>query len=236
MENRIIDLEGVRNFRDFGGYVTLSGEKVRQGQLFRSAHFAEATDGDIARISALGVKIVCDLRRPEERKAQACRWPDADCETRLLASDEGGLDEAPHLAFLRSGDLSPAAVMAFMRGLYAEIPFDARYVALFKAFFRNLAEGEGPALVHCAAGKDRTGILCALTLIALDVSEEIVFADYELTNKAVDLESRLPLVRERFAEIHRPRHSAGIHPAVLGGRPHLPHDFNRGDARALRRR
>jgi protein-tyrosine phosphatase len=199
MQDRIFDLDGVRNFRDFGGYDTLTGGKVRAGALFRSAHFAEATDADVAKIKSLGIEIVCDLRRPEERKAQVCRWPDADCATRVLASEDGGLDEAPHLAFLRSGDLSAPAVRGFMRRLYAAIPFDARYVSLFSSFFSNLAEGDGAALVHCAAGKDRTGILCALTLIALDVPEEAVVADYELTNTAVDLENRLPLVRERFS-------------------------------------
>lgn len=199
MQERILSFEGVRNFRDFGGYDTLTGGKVRAGALFRSAHFAEATDSDIAKIKALAIETVCDLRRPEERKAQACRWPEADCATRVLASDDGGLDEAPHIAFLRSGDLSVAAVREFMCDLYAAIPFDPRYVALFSSFFSNLAESDGPSLVHCAAGKDRTGILCALTLIALDVPEEAVVADYELTNKAVDLESRLPLVRERFS-------------------------------------
>jgi protein-tyrosine phosphatase len=199
MQDRILTFEGVRNFRDFGGYETLTGGKVRAGALFRSAHFAEATDSDIARIKALAIETVCDLRRPEERKAQAGRWPDADCATRVLASDDGGLDEAPHVAFLRSGDLSAAAVRGFMCDLYAAIPFDPRYVALFSSYFSGLAEGDGPTLVHCAAGKDRTGILCALTLIALDVASDTVVADYELTNKAVDLESRLPLVQERFS-------------------------------------
>ena len=200
MQSRIHDLEGVRNFRDFGGYETGEGGRVKSGALYRSAHFAEASPGDIQKIRNLGIRIVCDLRRPEERKAQVSRWPTAECATRALVSEDGGLDEAPHLAFLRSGDLAPAAVSAFMRGIYAEIPFDPRYVTLFSSFFQHLANDEGAALVHCAAGKDRTGILCALTLLALDVPEEAVVADYELTNTAIDLENRLPLVQQRFQE------------------------------------
>lgn len=73
-------------------------------------------------------------------------------------------------------------------------------MTLFRAFFEKLREGDGPALVHCAAGKDRTGILCALTLIALGVDEEAVVEDYVLTNRAVDLERRLPEVQERFSQ------------------------------------
>lgn len=199
MQNRVLALEGVRNFRDFGGYETADGGRVRAGQLFRSAHFAEATEGDIEKIRTLGIAFSCDLRRPEERKMQSNRWPSPACATRVIASDDGGLDEAPHIAFLQRSDLTPDAVRAFMRDLYAEIPFDDRYVALFRSYFADLTASDGPALVHCAAGKDRTGILCALTLIALDVPEEAVVADYELTNTAVDLANRLPEIRERFS-------------------------------------
>ncbi|NWG52309.1 MAG: tyrosine-protein phosphatase [Hydrogenophilaceae bacterium] len=199
MQNRILQFEGVRNFRDFGGYETADGGRVREGQLFRSAHFAEATDADIERIRALDIAFKCDLRRPEERKAQACRWPSPACATRVIASDDGGLDAAPHIAFLQRSDLTPESVRAFMRELYAEIPFDPRYVALFRSYFADLVKSDGPALVHCAAGKDRTGILCALTLLALDVPEEAIVEDYELTNRAVDLENRLPEIRQRFS-------------------------------------
>lgn len=199
MQDRVHKLDGVLNFRDFGGYDTEDGGKVRPGTLFRSAHFAEATEADIARINALGIRIVCDLRRPEERKQQVCRWPDITSIARVLTSEDGGLDKAPHLAFLQEGDLSPAAVSGFMRDIYSRIPYDKRYVALFRAYFEELASGEGGALVHCAAGKDRTGILCALTLIALDVPEPTVREDYILTNQAVDFDRRMERVRENFA-------------------------------------
>jgi protein-tyrosine phosphatase len=195
----LIPLEGVRNFRDFGGYPTRWGGQVARGALFRSAHFAEATDADVARIAALGVKLVCDLRRPEERAAQPSRWP-GEGQARVLYSEEGAKDEPPHMAFLKTGDLSPVAVAGYMRGMYREIPFNPRYVSLFSGFLRGLAEGESPAIVHCAAGKDRTGILCALTLLALETPEEAVIADFELTNQAVDLEERLPKMQKRFSD------------------------------------
>ncbi|MGE3249802.1 MAG: tyrosine-protein phosphatase [Hyphomonadaceae bacterium] len=201
MQDRILSFEGVRNFRDFGGYPTEGGGRVADGLLYRSAHFAEATDEDVEKIRTMGIRIVCDLRRPEERKTQANRWPTPECATRALFSEDGGLDEPPHIAFLKSGDLTPAAVHAFMRNLYAEIPFDARYVSLFSDFLRHLAEDDAPALVHCAAGKDRTGILCALTLISLEVPEDVIVEDYELTNTAVDLTGRLPMIRERFQQM-----------------------------------
>ncbi len=201
MRDRLIDLEGVRNFRDFGGWDTPRG-RLPRGRLWRSAAFAEATDADIARIDALGIAAICDLRRPEERRMHPNRWPvnAAGAVVRVMESNDGGRDEPPHIAFLRNGDLSPAAVRGFMCRLYEEIPFDARYVALFRDFFAHLIEDGGAGLVHCAAGKDRTGILCALTLMALDVGEDDVFADYEFTNTAVDLTGRLPEIRQRFED------------------------------------
>jgi protein tyrosine/serine phosphatase len=86
-----------------------------------------------------------------------------------------------------------------MTSLYREIPFDPRLIKLYRDWFAELGQG-GAGVIHCAAGKDRTGIGCALTLIALGVDEETVFADYEFTNAAVDLETRMPKIQARMEE------------------------------------
>lgn len=86
-----------------------------------------------------------------------------------------------------------------MTSLYREIPYDPRLIRLYRDWFAELGEG-GAGVIHCAAGKDRTGIGCALTLFALGVDEEAVFADYEFTNQAVDLERRMPRIQERMEE------------------------------------
>ncbi|MBL8548679.1 MAG: tyrosine-protein phosphatase [Hyphomonadaceae bacterium] len=196
--DRLIALQGVRNLRDFGGYETRWGGRVVTRTLFRSAHFFEASESDIAALNGLGIRLVCDLRRPEERTQYPSRWL---CDPgRTILSDDGAKAEPPHLAFLRTGNLAPAAVSGYMRGMYREIPYDQRYVTMFADFIRALSEGETPALVHCAAGKDRTGIVCAMVLLALEVPKETVVEDYILTNEAVDLEGRLPKVLERFSQ------------------------------------
>jgi protein-tyrosine phosphatase len=86
-----------------------------------------------------------------------------------------------------------------MLSLYREIPYDPRLISLYRDWFAELAEG-GAGVVHCAAGKDRTGVACALTLLALNVDQEAVFADYEFTNQAVDLERRMPRIQARMEE------------------------------------
>ena len=75
MQDRVKPLSGVRNFRDFGGYETPHG-RVRTGRLFRSGHYHEATDEDLAFLNGLGVGFHVDLRRPDERDRQPNKWPE----------------------------------------------------------------------------------------------------------------------------------------------------------------
>ena len=72
--------------------------------------------------------------------------------------------------------------------------------------------------MHCAAGKDRTGIICALTHIVLGVSEEDIFIDYDLTNQAVDIEAHLPAARDRFNEFLGKNHEADVYRPFMGVR------------------
>lgn len=199
MHDRLVDFERVLNFRDFGGWETADGAKIARGKLFRSAAFNDASDADIARLDAMDIKFLVDLRRPEERSYEPNRWPGERCRT--IFNDEGaaGVSLPPHLVALLQSDLTPKATRDYMTGLYREIPFDPRLIRLYRDWFAELGQG-GAGVIHCAAGKDRTGIGCALTLLALGVDQETVFADYEFTNAAVDLEKRMPRIQERMEE------------------------------------
>jgi protein-tyrosine phosphatase len=198
MDNRVWTLEGVHNFRDFGGYATSDGSKVVAGRLYRSAHFAEASAADLERLNALDARAVIDLRRPEERVRDPNRWPGARAET--ISNDEGQVELPPHVAVLMQTDLTPESVAHFMHTSYGHYPFEARYRDLYRRFFHLFLETERPVVIHCAAGKDRTGVGCALVLSALGVPRDVVFADYEMTNTVVDVEARLPIVQATMAE------------------------------------
>jgi protein tyrosine/serine phosphatase len=106
----------------------------------------------------------------------------------------------PHLAALLRDDLTAESVSAYMHEVYRGFAFEARHIDLYRNWFHGLLNEGGPAILHCAAGKDRTGLGCALTLMALGVSEDDVFADYEFTNQAVDIEARLPRIKKRMEE------------------------------------
>jgi protein-tyrosine phosphatase len=193
MQDRVFSFEGVRNFRDFGAYRTRDGAWVNSGRLFRSAHFGEATETDIEGLDGTGVAFVIDLRRPEERAFQPNRWPGAG-RAEQVTSDVGAVKEAPHIAFLRHGDLTEAGVDGFMGDTYEHLAYEQRHIDLFRGYFDRLdATDAAPSVVHCAAGKDRTGLLCALTLTALDVDRDTVFEDYLLTNTAAQVEKKLPM-------------------------------------------
>lgn len=195
--DRLIEFERVLNFRDFGGYQTPDGP-IARGKLFRSASFHDATEADMTKLDGLGVRFLVDLRRPEERSFEANKWPGDAVQT--IFHEEGvatGLP--PHLIALVQSDLSPESVARYMTDLYREFPFDTRLITLYQRWFAELGQG-GAGIIHCAAGKDRTGFGCALTHLALGVDEEAVFADYDFTNQAVDIEARLPRIQARFEE------------------------------------
>ncbi|WP_292067307.1 tyrosine-protein phosphatase [Brevundimonas sp. UBA7664] len=191
MTGRIHRFDALDNFRDYGDYATAAGRRIAPGRLFRSGHQARASDADLERLAALGIVTVVDLRRPSERRDQPSKRPPGFA-GRVIESlhDDGG--EAPHLTFLRTADLTPESGRRFMTDIYRRLAFEPSHLDLFARYFRVLGETDGPTLIHCAAGKDRTGLLAALTHHLLGVHPDDMAADYLLTNTAVDLERRAP--------------------------------------------
>ncbi len=190
---------GVENFRDFGGLASAFGGRVRTGRLFRSAHLAAANEADIAELERLGVRTVVDLRRATERRNQPSGW--TGFPGRLIVSDEGDRAEAPYVAFLRQGELSDAGVEAYLGGYYRAAPFEPRHMAMFAETFAALDEDDGALLVHCAAGKDRTGLLAALIQSALGVERRDVMTDFLKTNAVMMTEARRRRVAAQLAPI-----------------------------------
>jgi protein-tyrosine phosphatase len=216
MRDRLIEFERVVNFRDFGGYKTADGA-VARGRLYRSAAFHDASAADSARLNAIGARLLVDLRRPEERAHEPNLWPGAA--VRTVFHDEPSADInalPPHLIALMHGGLDARAIAGYMHIIYRSFPFEPRLIGPYRAWFQGLLEGDAPGIIHCAAGKDRTGLGCALTLFALGVGEDDIYADYEFTNQAVDIEARLPRMQASFERrIGRTLDAATLRP-ILG--------------------
>ena len=199
MNARLLPLQGVENFRDYGGYSSAAGGRMMTGQFWRSAHHAAATAEDLTAIGALSLAAVVDLRRPLERDAQPTPRP-SDFSGQVIECDLGDRAEAPHVAFLRETDLSPGSVRDFFLDYYAKAPFEPRHPILFSRYFAALQDLQGPVLIHCTAGKDRTGLLAAFTHHVLGVHHDDAIADYLLTNEAARVEARAPMVAQALQQ------------------------------------
>jgi protein tyrosine/serine phosphatase len=197
-------LRHVANFRDFGGYPTRSGGVVARGRLYRSGHLAEAGPEDRRALGALNITHVADLRRPEERaksptpEALAARW------RTLCHNHPTNTTDPPHLAVLLAPDVSDASITARMLKGYTGYPYDPALSEVYRAYFAALADGreDEAVLVHCHAGKDRTGWLVALTHHILGVSPDALMADYLRTNAESRIDERLPDILEGFRKDH----------------------------------
>ena len=199
MHDRIVRLEGVGNFRDFGGYAAGDGRQVRRGKLYRSAHHAQATDDDLRAIAGLRIAAIVDLRRGEERERMPSRRHDG-FEGLVIENPTNEATSDPWIEFIKASDASADAFRGYLMNYMRAAPFETRHVDLFSRYFRALAEMDGPILIHCAAGKDRTGLLAALTHRLLGVGEDDIFEDYLLTNTAARIEERMHLVADVIKE------------------------------------
>ena len=212
---RHLRFEAVENFRDYGDYPTAGGRRIRKGALYRSASHARATDADLAEIDKLNLAVVVDLRRPGEREREPSRRP-AGFKGQVIANDIGeSSDDDPWWNFVRSCDLSEDAFRGYLLDYYREAPFKPRHIDLFARYFRALAESDGPVLIHCAAGKDRTGVLAALTHHLVGVHQDDIVEDYLLTNNPERIAARAPMVAEMIAaETGRTPTDAAIRAAI----------------------
>jgi len=187
---RKIPFDAIENFRDFGDYA-VGDRRLKRGVLFRAAHQSEATEADLEAMRALGLSVIVDLRRPNEReRSPSRRW--AGFDGLVIENDLGHEEEDPWHLFIKSSDLSSKAFTDYMVGYYRDAPYVDRHVDLYSRYFQALAQTDGAVLIHCAAGKDRTGILAALTHHLAGVHEDDILADFLLTNDQTRFERRAP--------------------------------------------
>jgi protein-tyrosine phosphatase len=200
---RNLSFAGAGNFRDLGGYRAAEGARVRWGRVFRSDTLA-LHDQDFEAFAGLGIRAVYDVRSDAEREVSPDRLPDGDHRIELVpivpAGNEGGPPDID--ATLADGE-------AFLGQLYMYLL--EGFAPSFGRILTALAdESRLPAVFHCAAGKDRTGMLAALLLLVLGVAEDDILDDYELTSY-YRRPDRVRAVRDRL------RDERGVAPEVAAG-------------------
>jgi protein-tyrosine phosphatase len=212
---RRLTFEGVENFRDFGDYETTDGRRLKRGRLFRSASHGRATDADLEEIARLDIALVVDLRRAGERARDPSRRHGA-FRGQVIDNDLGDEGEDSWIVHVRDSDLSEASFRDYLVNYYRAAPFEERHIDLFSRYFLALADVDGAVLVHCAAGKDRTGILVALTHHVAGVHPDTAVEDYLLTNQPERLAARMPIIAKAMEDIAGRAPSEAVTQIALG--------------------
>ncbi len=171
------------NFRDLGGYTGQGGRKIRRGLLFRSGSLGECRPEEVKELERLRIRTVLDFRSESE----VLSFPDPAIKGARMYRESAMIDENG-----KDIDYSPGALIrlamqqkgrdkieAVSRLCYETIPF---HNPAYRKMFDLLLEGEVPMVMHCTAGKDRTGVAAMLILLALGVDDETICEDYMLTN------------------------------------------------------
>jgi protein-tyrosine phosphatase len=180
MSVRRLDFDGVINFRDIGGYPAGAGRRTRWGRVYRSDSLAELTVKDVERLAALGLYGISDFRLESERRHKPDRLPDDHAMT-LLTPGFIPVGTEDMIRSIGANGIEPEAIIAEVTNHYRLFVTD--HLDNYVSSLRMILEADGkPVLLHCTSGKDRTGFGVALILLAAGCAEDIVIADYTMTN------------------------------------------------------
>jgi protein-tyrosine phosphatase len=209
-----LPLEGALNFRDLGGYANRAGVTVRRGRLFRADRLGGLTDTDLDRLGRLGIRTVVDLRYDAEVSEHPNRlWPGVERHEHVpmagaLAKERSFLDR------VFAGEVDAITVDDVAQSYLDMLEQHARD---FGRVVEVLAAG-CPAVFHCTAGKDRTGLTAMFVLSVLDVDEVVILEDFERSNRH-RAERRIAELRDTFAA--RGLDVEDFRPALSAPRPAL---------------
>jgi protein-tyrosine phosphatase len=189
--HRLLNFEGIDNFRDLGGYPTTDGRQVKWGVLYRAATLAESSRADLVGLQQLNLATLIDFRSAAEKKEEPNHLPDP---TGFKVVDIPTLDDGNEAmvgeiaARIESGNFEGFDPNALM--LEANRQFASTFTPQFRQFVHTVLQADGaPIAWHCSAGKDRTGFAAAILLRILGVPQDVVMQDY-MTSSQHALESR----------------------------------------------
>ena len=194
-------MELIHNFRDFGGYKTKNGSILKKGLLYRSGDLARASSADLEKISALGIKTICDLRSENERKIEPDRFPNVEPITFFNIPMRPIVDYHARswgrLFSLMFGEERRRDYIAESYKAYRE--YATGYLPQMKSLLKRISNPDNlPLLVHCSAGKDRTGVVTSLIQQMMGVSLETTMDDYLKTN-----ENLVAFTKEKLEKISK---------------------------------
>jgi protein-tyrosine phosphatase len=189
-------LDGAPNFRDLGG-LPVSGGRMAHGRIYRSEAPTCVTDSGMITLGGLGIRLVCDLRTPDERGKEPVTWADPSL---WLLTAESGVDlrgdDAGEIASVCTDETGRAA-REFMMRMYAGM--HSLYEELLRDLFAAVLDADRlPLLIHCSAGKDRTGFVASMVLWALGATYGVIEDDYLLTDRFYSADRLLGVLQQRM--------------------------------------
>lgn len=209
---RWVDFDEIDNLRDLGGLPVTDGGTTRFGVAYRSSTPQQVTAADVGRLTALGLRTLIDLRLPAEVDNEGYGLLAAAPISRINLP-VGKAEEAANPAALL-----PDAIRYDLVALYRELL--AGSVQSLVSAIRHIADPNRHAVVfHCAAGKDRTGVLTAMVLDAVGVPAAAIAADYALTDE------RMQRVRDRLDALPTYHGLPPLHTGILGVDPDTMLEF-----------
>jgi protein-tyrosine phosphatase len=178
---------GALNFRDLGGAATSDGHVVRRGVIFRSGELSHLTAADFKTLDALHVGYIFDLRTDGERATAPTVWSGVGPEIiPVSVGFDAKADPSAAMSPFMAKGATPDNAMAAMRAITAKLAIDG--APAIAQVLLAIGVGHEPAIIHCTAGKDRTGIVSAFLLTLLGVPKEAVYENYLRSNDAVPAE------------------------------------------------
>jgi protein-tyrosine phosphatase len=178
-------LLSIPNFRGIGG-IGATNRQILKGQIYRSASMASASTEDRQAFAELNTNIIFDLRSTVERERRPQAWlASIPCEVwvRDHSHSVGSIVDMITLP-----GMTPQGVVEAMCDIYRQLPYEQS--PAYAAILRMVADRRLPMVIHCSAGKDRTGVIVAILLTLVGVSRAQIFDDYLATNDAFDKLSR----------------------------------------------
>ena len=197
LAERKLDLTGAPNFRDLGGYGTQCGRRLKWGKLYRSGKLSLLTKEDRDRVRNLGLTLVCDFRQVVEQELEPTFiGHDSDHSVASLPISPGSHEN--FMENLHQGVIVVDDASRFMEDMNRDLV--ASQLPQYAEMFRLILSGDKPTLIHCAAGKDRTGFGSALILDVLGVDEEAIVEDYLLTNRYLPIDEEVDRMAGQFTD------------------------------------
>lgn len=211
-----VSLRGATNFRSLGGLPTASGRRIRPHALMRADRLSGLADEDWRALAQTGLATVCDLRSEGERAEHPNAVPVALGVREIRFDVRNDLRADASLLTLLAADPTARGTERIMIEIYRRFP--EHLGGTLSRIVDELLGGGAPLLVHCSAGKDRTGFVVAMLLHALEVPESAIRVDYLRSSQWPGAEEHRGFLERQLGVIVRPAELRAAVDAVLGVR------------------